>query len=74
MDKAIIYIHGKVEMLRAILTSLFSDCDVIGLDILHSFRGKQRDFLIFYSICRLRSVEIIAIALERILLSCLISA
>ena len=54
MDKAIIYIHGKGGNAEEAIhyKSLFSDCDVIGLDDTDSFRGKQKKnfhyFLIRY--------------------------
>ena len=43
MDKAVIYIHGKGGDAEEALhyKSLFSDCDVIGLDYVHFSSGGK---------------------------------
>lgn len=56
MDKAIIYIHGKGGNAEEAIhyKSLFSDCDVIGLDYTAQFpwEAKEEFSLFFNSICR----------------------
>ncbi len=65
MDKAVIYIHGKGGDAEEALhyKSLFSDCDVIGLDYTAQFpwEAKEEFPLLFNSIYRnYKTVEIIA--------------
>ena len=65
MDKAVIYIHGKGGDAEEALhyKSLFSDCDVIGLDYTAQFpwEAKEEFPLLFNSIYRnYKTVEVIA--------------
>ena len=65
MDKTVIYIHGKVVMLKKlfIYKPLFSNCDVIGLDYTAQFpwEAKEEFPLLFNSIYRnYKTVEVIA--------------
>ena len=65
MDKAVVYIHGKGGNAGEAThyNSLFSDCDVIGLDYTAQFpwEAKEEFPLLFNSICKnYKSVEIIA--------------
>ena len=65
MDKAIIYIHGKGGNAEEAIhyKSLFSDCDVIGLNYAAQFpwEAKEEFPLLFDSICQnYKYVEIIA--------------
>lgn len=65
MDKIVVYIHGKGGNSGEAIhyKSLFSDCDVIGLDYTAQFpwEAKEEFPLLFNSICKnYKSVEIIA--------------
>ena len=65
MDKAVLYIHGKEGDAEEALhyKSLFSDCDVIGLDYTAQFpwEAKEEFPLLFNSISKnYKFVEIIA--------------
>ena len=65
MDKIVVYIHGKGGNAGEAThyNSLFSDCDVIGLDYTAQFpwEAKEEFPLLFNSICKnYKSVEIIA--------------
>lgn len=65
MNKIVVYIHGKGGNAQEAThyNSLFSDCDVIGLDYTAQFpwEAKEEFSLLFNSICKnYKSVEIIA--------------
>ena len=65
MDKIVVYIHGKGGNSGEAIhyKSLFSDCDVIGLDYTAQFpwEAKEEFPLLFNSICKnYKSVEIVA--------------
>ena len=63
MDKAVIYIHGKGGDAEEALhyKSLFSDCDVIGLDYTAQFpwEAKEEFPLLFNSIYRMNQDEVV---------------
>ena len=65
MDKIVVYIHGKGGNSKEAIhyKSLFSECDVIGLDYTAQFpwKAKEEFPLLFNSICKnYKSVEIVA--------------
>ena len=65
MDKIVVYIHGKGGNSKEAIhyKSLFSECDVIGLDYTAQFpwEAKEEFPLLFNSICKnYKSVEIVA--------------
>ena len=72
MDKIVVYIHGKGGNSGEAIhyKSLFSDCDVIGLDYTAQFpwEAKEEFPLLFNSICKkYKSVEIIANSIDFLL-------